>query len=904
MKKRAYMICLLAFMLIMSMIPAAALAADDDGYGLWVDGTEVTVDNADNVLGDDTVSYNAETKTLTLNGAEIDTAHTDGSYTSGIYAEGDINIVLRGSSSINISGGQITAGVHANGVISISGGGSLGITAGGAGIETRAISTGYTADEAGVVINGGAVTVKAHGSSGIYAVYVDNSYGTTPPSRYFKINGGTVELDAESETPYSCWATNTKPDFSGYEGYSATAILNSWEELRTYDENRWDYYRYIKVQPLVYDENGISEDGEHYQPAEQASDGYYEIENAGNLFWFAEKLKESEDNGSLNARLAKNITMPEDMNWIAMGVGTYGFPYNGVFDGGGYTISNLSAKSDSTASVFNNEGLFKTIGTDGVVKDLGMINPSVTPDSGYAGAICGTNYGLIENCYNQSGNIRGTSMYCGGIAGQNEGTIKECFNTGSVTSEYGSSIGGIAGYTHSGGEIIDCFNIGDITGAWYVGGICGQLDGGTVENCYGAGPATATYPGYGSTANPVVGVLLGDYTVDNTYYINDKQNNAGGRTEAQFASGEVAYLLNAGRSDTVWGQTIGQQEAPVLGGAAVYEGYEFCYSENVSYSNDSSKVFEDKPKHSFTVLKCDGENHWYKCAAEGCPEIRGTEKHKGGEATYFRGPLCEVCSTEYGKPKESPLDSVDDISLENLTVEDKTELEEVKSAVEQEIDDNGTEYSQEELKELENRLEEITDLIEIIENAEEMEETINSLPDKVSPDDTEAEKQINAAREQYDALSEYEKKLVSDEAVEKLESLLTQLADYRIIVGDNSTWTKGSDRGLTFIANGAYSKFTGIEIDGTALDTENYAAESGSTVITLKPDYMNTLTEEKHTITVFYTDGEAEGTFTVVSSALPGTGDDFQIVPYIILMIISGCAVMILSLMRLRKERI
>ena len=128
-------------MLIMSMIPAAALAADDDGYGLWVDGTEVTVDNADNVLGDDTVSYNAETKTLTLNGAEIDTAHTDGSYTSGIYAEGDINIVLRGSSSINISGGQITAGVHANGVISISGGGSLGITAGGAGIETRAIST-------------------------------------------------------------------------------------------------------------------------------------------------------------------------------------------------------------------------------------------------------------------------------------------------------------------------------------------------------------------------------------------------------------------------------------------------------------------------------------------------------------------------------------------------------------------------------------------------------------------------------------------------------------------------------------------------------------------------------------------------------------------------------------------
>ena len=100
----------------------------------------------------------------------------------------------------------------------------------------------------------------------------------------------------------------------------------------------------------------------------------------------------------------------------------------------GYTISNLSAASDSMASVFNNEGLFKTIGNDGVVKDLGMINPSVNPDSGYAGAICGTNYGLIENCYNLSGNIRVASMYGGAIAGENEGTIKRCYNTGTVLS--------------------------------------------------------------------------------------------------------------------------------------------------------------------------------------------------------------------------------------------------------------------------------------------------------------------------------------------------------------------------------------------------------------------------------------------------------------------------------------
>ena len=904
MKKTRWLACLLSLLLLVGLLPTTALAANESEYGLWVNGTAVTADNAENVLGNDTVSYNAETKTLTLNGATINTPNpTEASsvYSSGIYAEGNINIILSGNNSINISSGQIVAGIHANGVINISGVGSLNVTVSGASIEARAISTGYTADEAGVVINSGTINVKASGERGIYAVYLDDSYGTAPPNRYFQINGGTVELGAESTVPSSCWATNTKPDFSKYEGYSAAAILNSWEELQAYDETRWNYYRYIKVQPLVYDENGISEDKEHYQPATQAIDGYYEIKNAGNLFWFAEKLEESEDNGTLNARLVSNITMPDGMNWVAMEVGTSGSPYNGTFDGDGYTISNLSAASDSMASVFNNEGLFKTIGNDGVVKGLGMINPSVNPDSGYAGAICGTNYGLIENCYNLSGNIRVASMYGGGIAGENEGTIKRCYNTGTVTSEYGSSIGGIAGYSHNGGEIIDCYNTGDITGAWYVGGICGQLNGGSVENCYGIGKATATYPGYESSANPTVGVRLGNYTVENTYYINAAENNAGGKTEAQFASGEVAYLLNANRSDTVWGQTIGEQEVPVLGGTAVYMGYEFCYSEEVSYSNDSSAVFDEKPEHRFTVLKCDGENHWYACATKGCPEIYGTEKHKGGEATYFRGPLCEVCNTEYGSPKVSPLDSVGDISLENLTVDDKAQLEEAKAAVEQELADNGAEYSDDE------RLEEIAGLIETIENAEAVEEAIIALPESVTPDDTDAEKQIKAAKEQYDRLNSYEKSLVSDETTDKLNDLLAQLVDYRIIKGNGSTWTKGSGDGLAFTANGAYSKFMGIEIDGTAISAENYTVESGSTVITLKPDYLNTLMAGEHTITVLYTDGEAAGTFAIAEkpadTTAPQTGDDSHTVPWIMLMLIFGGTVLTLAVQRKKQRR-
>lgn len=640
MKKR-FLATLLAALAVALLLPATAFA---ESYNLWVNGTEVTSENANDVLGDSgTVSYDAATNTLTLNGATINTAHTSGAYAAGIYAEGNIKIQLIGENSITISSGQIiVAGIHANGVITISGNGSLDVTASGASIETRAISTGYTAEEAGVIINGGTVTVDADGTRGIYAVYLDGSYGTTPPTRYFRINGGTVELDAESTTPYYCWATNTKPDLSGYAGYSATAILNSLDELVAYNETSWDYCRYIKVQPLAYDENGISEDKKHYQPAAQADDGYYEIKNAGNLFWFAEKLMESEVNATLNARLVASITIPDGMNWVAMAAGTYGIPYNGTFDGCGYTISNLSAASDTMAGVFNNEGLFKTIGNDGVVKNLGMISPSVKPDSGYAGAICGTNYGLIENCYNLGGEISVALMYGGGIVGDNQGAIRECYNTGSVTSQNGSSIGGIAGCTHNGGMMIDCYNTGAITGAWYVGGICGQLDGGTITNCYGTGTATATYPGYASTAHPIAGIRLNGATVENSYYTNDRENNDGGKTAAQFASGEVAYLLNANRSENVWGQALGTQAAPVLRGAAVYRGYAACYAEEISYSNDATAVSDPKPAHNFSVLQYDRQYHWYVCANQGCTATYGHEEHR------YVNYRCVVCGALTG----------------------------------------------------------------------------------------------------------------------------------------------------------------------------------------------------------------------------------------------------------------
>lgn len=86
---------------------------------------------------------------------------------------------------------------------------------------------------------------------------------------------------------------------------------------------------------------------------------------------------------------------------------------------------------------------------------------------------------------------------------------------------------------------------------------------------------------------------------------------------------------------------------------------------------------------------------------------------------------------------------------------------------------------------------------------------------------------------------------------------------YAFTDGSNSLWNGGDSKGLTFRVNGDFAKFTGVKVDGTLIDAKNYTAVSGSTVITLKTDYLGTLTSGKHTITVVYTDGECDAKFEV-----------------------------------------
>lgn len=316
-------------------------------------------------------------------------------------------------------------------------------------------------------------------------------------------------------------------------------------------------------------ENGFCACNNVYQPAKLITDEYdmdgngskdevYEISNAGQLYWFAGLVNGTldgvEQNTSANAILTANITVNENLldslqydtegnvsngsdfiSWtpIADCMGDHITQYSGTFDGNNKTISGLYFNDNSTRI-----GLFGSSGADGNIKNVGVVD-SYFKGNDLVGGVCGRNDGTITNCYN-TGNLTAieSSAAIGGICGHNPGTIANCYNTGTVTATgLGASVGGVCGCSTA--PISNCYNTGTVTAtssSTDISGICG----------YNFGPVT------------------------NCYYLADTEDDNGGKTAAQFASGEIAYLLSQGctvgegegenavtYSGSVWGQALG-----------------------------------------------------------------------------------------------------------------------------------------------------------------------------------------------------------------------------------------------------------------------------------------------------------------------------------------------------------
>ena len=360
-------------------------------------------------------------------------------------------------------------------------------------------------------------------------------------------------------------------------------------------------------------ENGFCKACDAYEPAVLNSNNAYEIGNAGQLYWFADKVNK-ERYKYVNAKAVltadivvnKNVLNDGDLTKDVDGLRDWTpiQQYGGTFDGAQHTISGIYCVSDT----IDEAGIFQNTIDNAIVENIGVLDSYYCLKEGYnVGGIVGFNSGIIRNCYNEGmvSSLYNNDNYLGGICGMNGGgTITGCYNKGKVAnSVWGTRAGGICG--RSTNKILNCYNTGSVTGGYMVGGICGSnassTTSGRIENCYNIGTINTIINDNDDKRNIAV-IENEKAVVNNCYYLEDnyiaEEDGASGRDADDFASGEIAYRLQVGQDDPVWGQTLadeGGDPYPVLGGKTVYQNvtYSGCTvdtSLTIEYSNEEKDI--------------------------------------------------------------------------------------------------------------------------------------------------------------------------------------------------------------------------------------------------------------------------------------------------------------------------
>jgi len=204
-----------------------------------------------------------------------------------------------------------------------------------------------------------------------------------------------------------------------------------------------------------------------------------------------------------------------------------GGSYAAVFDGRGYTISHLTI-----AGATGNSGLFNTLTTSAVIRDVGMLAASIGNDGAdaYAGVLAGDNDGgMITTSYTSGGavTITGTSTYGGGLLGRNAGDLRAVYSTTAVnaSSTATTTIGGLIGL-HA-GSITASYAAGTVTGtaAAIVGGFAGAASS-------TAAAITASYcdTTVNGTSTPCVAAHTAGATATSTGYTTSQLQTPTGYT--------------------------------------------------------------------------------------------------------------------------------------------------------------------------------------------------------------------------------------------------------------------------------------------------------------------------------------------------------------------------------------
>ena len=302
--------------------------------------------------------------------------------------------------------------------------------------ETRLkfVSTAITSDQ---VLQATDITIKQNGEP------LSNQEGQSAamviPSKqisYDEANTGylTVYLpENEENTEISV----TVPGLNG-----GNPITASGKTISTTTPNEIEMFHDDTVcSHEYYNADGFCEACGAYQKANKSGE-YYEIYNAGQLFWFAKQFNDSIIPDNSNLKLMKDIKIPGGRDWTSIGNIDNKY-FRGNIEGNYHVISGLRPADDNTSY---KRGLVARI-QDGKVQNIGLVL-----EDGWTFGLCHTAVRTnIQNCFvvgtnflNNSSN--GTVTNCLAVSGNLEGTTSPMNNRASFTNCYETKRGSFSSW--------------------------------------------------------------------------------------------------------------------------------------------------------------------------------------------------------------------------------------------------------------------------------------------------------------------------------------------------------------------------------------------------------------------------------------------------------------------------
>ena len=310
----------------------------------------------------------------------------------------------------------------------------------------------------------------------------------------------------------------------------------------------------------------------------------FTIASAADWQTFCQRVNGGEP--GLNAKLMQDVDLGEDI-WM---VGERN-SYLGTFDGQGHTLKfnwNRSYKSNIAPFQYVDGATIKNLRTQGKI---------TSRDGQYLSGLVFEAYGAttLTGCVSDVDITGGRGVVASGAAGMvqivSDGAsvqITDCLVKGSITDNAYADLRAMAGFVYDNS------------------GTC------TLTRCLYLGKNNAPANKNSSTfAN-------GNATLTDCYYLY-RCGQAQGKYvgESRLKSGEMAYLLQGGRTDNVWGQTLGTDNAPQLTAfatkaAKVYK-VDFTYNGNTGsrYANSGQPIYGGLPTLQDILGKNYNAHHYY-----------------------------------------------------------------------------------------------------------------------------------------------------------------------------------------------------------------------------------------------------------------------------------------------------